>query len=85
MKIYNNTQFPLDQINSLPLIGFTVNKWRNRNIRLLQHPTDKDRIISHAQTIVGHQTPMQVICDDLLSDWEVALDYIAHGKVYISE
>ena len=78
----NNTQFSEDQIKLLPLIGKTVNKWRGRNITLLQHPSREDYVVSVGITFDGSRI---IICEEPKSDWAVALDYIAHGKVYVRE
>ena len=79
---HNNTNLTEAQIRELPVLGRTVNKWRQRDITLLAHPTDPDRLISVGTTFDGAMT---VICDDERLMWSVALDYIARGKVYVSE
>lgn len=43
---HNNTTLTEEQITKLPLIGKTINNWRQRNITLLAHPTDADRLIT---------------------------------------
>lgn len=81
-KTFNNTSLTEDQIIQLKLIGRTVNNWRGRNINLLEHPSDPDRVISVGITFDGLMT---VICDDERQAWATALDYIAHGKVYVRD
>lgn len=82
MQIHNNTTLSMEEIVQLPLIGATVNKWRQRNITLLALPTNPDRLISVGVTFDGKTT---IICEEPRCDWATALDYIAHGKVYVSE
>lgn len=81
-KVYNNTTYSKEVIEQLPLIGETVSKWRQRNIKLLKHPNDETRLISVGTNFDNSQT---VVSDDDRKDWATALDYIAHGKVYVAE
>lgn len=80
--VYNNTTFKVEEIASFKLLGMTKSMWRGRNIALYQHPTEADKVVSHGTTF---DKKMIVIAVDNKSDWKTALDYIAHGKVYISE
>lgn len=82
MKIHNNTQFTLEQVERFKRIGETINKWRGRRITLYEHPEFPDHVISDGITF---DNSMRVICQEPRTDWTTALDYIAHGKVYISE
>ena len=81
-KIHNHTPYTLAEINTFPLLGRTINKWRGRNINLYTHPELTDHVISVGTTFDGEVT---VIVAEPKTDWEVALDYAAHGKVYVSE
>ena len=78
----NNTDLSPADIAALPVIGKTVNNWRQRNITLHAHPTDPTRLVSVGVTFDGAVT---VVCDESRDEWRVALDYIAHGKVYVFE
>ena len=78
---HNNTTSTLETINALPVIGETVNNWRQRRITLRSHPTDPARLISVGATFDGS---MVVIADDARKDWATALDYASRGKVYTS-
>lgn len=80
-EAHNNTAFSLEQLEALPILGTTINNWRQRHITLRQHPTDPSRLISVGVTFNGRMT---VYADELRSEWATALDYIAQGKVYIS-
>ncbi len=82
MKVFNNTDFSIDEINSFELIGNTRSMWRGRNIALKCHTFDSPLIVSDGITFNGS---MRVICVDKEEDWATALDYIEHGKMYISE
>jgi len=81
MTIHNNTQFTLEQIQQFPVLGTTVNKWRERNITLHQHPHDENMVVSVGVTFDRNMT---VISEETKQDWVTALDYAAHGKVYTS-
>src|SRR5512145_1151223 len=70
----NNTGFTPEEIGACPLIGETVNKWRQLVIRLHEHPTDPDRVISIGYAFAGGLT---VVCDEPRTSWSTALDYIA--------
>lgn len=79
---HNNTPFSLEEIRSFKVIGTTINGWRQRNVALIQHPTEPDKVISRGTTF---DRRMCVISVEDKSQWATALDYIAHGKVYRSE
>ena len=81
-KVYNNTSLTLDEVNALPLIGKTVSNWRQRNIELRQHPSDGTLLVSVGTTF---DEKMVVIAIEKRTDWTTALDYIKHGKVYVSQ
>ena len=78
----NNTGFTPELIGTLPVIGQTVNTWRQRVVELREHPVDPDRLITVGYAFAGNMT---VVADEPRSSWTTALDYIAHGKVYTSE
>jgi len=78
---HNNTNLTEQQIVNLPLLGKTINNWRQREITLLQHPEHLDRVISVGHSFDGKQI---VIADEEKSAWATALDYAANGKVYES-
>lgn len=82
MKTQNNTSFPVQEIEKFPVLGKTVNKWRQRNITLYAHPSNPDRLISVGITFDGTRT---IICDEEKKQWTVALEYASLGKVYVSE
>lgn len=79
---HNNTPWELKHIESLPLLGTTVNKWRQRNIRLFEHPIEPTALVSVGETFDGST---RVIAEEPRSAWATALDYAARGKVYVSE
>ena len=81
-RIYNNTTFTAEEISAMKLLGYTINGWRQRNIALLQHPTDFEQVVLVGTTFDGLMT---VISSGPKVAWATALDYIAHGKVYRSE
>lgn len=81
-QTFNCTEFTKEQIASLEFIGNTVNNYSNRNIRLYVHPTNPDNVISIGTTFNGEMT---VIADETRLAWATALDYIAHGKVYVRD
>jgi hypothetical protein len=81
-EVCNNTPLSLDQVAALPILGRTRNNWRQRDIVLHAHPTDGERLISVGTTFDGMLT---VIGDEPKSDWAIALDYAAHGKVYVRD
>lgn len=82
MRIVNNTPYTLGAIAALPLLGYTASQWRQRRIALYEHPTDTTLLVSCGTTFDGG---MQVIATEPRSAWTTALDYIAHGQVYISQ
>jgi hypothetical protein len=81
-KTHNNTKFTIDEINALPKIGETVNNWRQRNVVLRQHPANETMLVSIGVTFDGMMT---VISEEPRDGWATALDYIAHGKIYVSQ
>lgn len=81
-KVHNHTHYTLAEIRTFPKLGTTVNKWRGRNIDLYQHPSRADHVISVGITFDGEMT---VVVSEPKTDWATALDYAAHGKVYVSE
>ena len=82
MKVANNTIFTLEEIQTFPLLGITINNWRGRRISLYQHPTMTDYVVSVGTTFYRS---LQVIATETKSGWATALDYAEHGKVYTSE
>ena len=80
-QIYNNTPYDADTLATLPVLGETVNMWRQRRITLYAHPSDPARVISIGRTSDGRTI---VIADEDRASWATALDYIAHDKVYTS-
>lgn len=82
MAIHNNTEYSLEVIGTLTVIGTTVNNWMQRNIVLYNHPDDKGRVISVGTTF---DNSMQVIADDESSVWSTAIDYAVRGKVYVRD
>lgn len=82
MNIVNNTNFTIEQINAMPLIGTTINKWRQRIIKLYQHPAYETIVISVGTSF---DNTKQVIAEESQANYATALDYIKHGKTYTSE
>lgn len=82
MKIHNNTQFSIEEILRMSVIGNVVSKWRQRNITLRQHPTKEDHVVSVGVTF--NETVM-VLSEEPKCAWTVALEYASRGKVYVSE
>lgn len=70
------------QIGTFPLLGETVNKWRQRNILLYAHPSEAQSLVSVGTTFDGALTVAAV---EPRESWIVALDYASRGKVYVSE
>jgi hypothetical protein len=81
-EICNNTQFALEEIAKMPLLGRTTNNWRQRNINLHQHPTETDTVVSVGTSFDGNRI---IICQEPKLSWFTALDYAERGKVYVSE
>lgn len=82
LVVHNNTPFNLDTIAGFVKLGNTVNKWRQRNVTLLQHPTEPNNVVSVGTTF---DQSMQVIAVESKDAWIKALDYASRGKVYVSE
>jgi len=82
MQVHNNTTLTIEEVRALPYLGITSSKWRQRDIMLYQHPTLPDAVISVGVTF---DKTMQVIAAEPKSSWTTALDYIQHGKIYVSE
>ena len=82
MKIFNHTSFSQSTIESFSYLGFTVSKWRQRNIKLYQHPTEPQTVISVGTTF---DNEMMVIAAEPKSGWQTALDYAGRGEIYVSE
>ena len=80
-EIHNNTPFSLPDIRNLPFIGLTVNKWRGRNVYLLQHPAE-NYVVSVGITFNQN---MVVIAVEHKDQWKTSLDYIKKGMVYVRE
>jgi len=81
-QIQNNTPYDADTLAALPVLGETVNLWRQRRITLYAHPSDPERLISIGY---NYDHRLVVIADEPRSAWATALDSIAHGRVYVSE
>jgi len=81
-SVYNRSGFTQEEIDKLNFLGVTISKWRQRNIKLYQHPTDETKVISVGEAI--DNSMIVIALEDKLS-YATALDYIAHGKVYMSE
>lgn len=80
--IHNRTSLSLSEIEKLPLLASTVSKWRNRNIKLYQHPDQPDHVISVGLTF----DKRSIICVvETKSTWHLALEYAERGKLYIYE
>lgn len=80
--VYNNTTFTMDEIKKFQVLGTTASKWRQRDVTLLQHPTDANSVVSVG---VAFDRTAVVIAVEPREDWKTALDYAARGKVYVSE
>ena len=80
-QVHNHTPYTLDTIQALPLLGHTISTWRQRRTHLYAHPPDTTLLVSSGVTFAGS---MRVLAVEPRSTYETALDYIAHGKVYIS-
>lgn len=70
MQTHNRTNLTLDEIAKLAVIKTGRNNWRNRNIRLCEHPANEDRLISDGITFDG---TMRVICDETRAEWHQEL------------
>jgi len=82
-EVHNHTPWSLAEIEtSFPYLGRTVNNWRGRGVALYAHPSDQTALVSVGVTFNGLMT---VVAVEPRSDWTTALDYIQHGKVYVSE
>jgi hypothetical protein len=81
LKVYNNTNLSLEELDQLKLIGITFNNWRQRKIRLLEHPNNPERLISDG-TSFDHE--MRVIADEPRSAWARELLAIEQGRVHVS-
>jgi hypothetical protein len=78
----NENPWSLEEIEQFPYLGHTVSRWRKRHIDLYAHPSDATMLISVGRSWNTQQT---VIATEPRSAWATALDYIAHGRVYVSE
>lgn len=81
MRIYNNTPFTVEEIEKMSFIGTTVSLWRQRNVKLYAHPTDETLVVSSGLTFAKD---MHVYAVEKRQMWATALEYIAHGRVYVS-
>jgi hypothetical protein len=72
MAIFNHTDFPrIEEMtncsnDALPLLAHGKSNWRQRYIKLFEHPDDPSRLISIGDTFDGED---RIICDELRSDW----------------
>lgn len=78
MKVYNRTNLTIEEIAQLKVIMTVRSEWRQRNIRLLYHPTDMNRVISDGITF--DQT-IRVIADETFDDWKREL---TSGKQHVT-
>lgn len=81
-EVHNNTNYEIRDILKLPLLGVTINNWRQREIKLFQHPMKEDHVISYGVTF---DASMTVIAEEPKSAWTTALQYAARGKIYESQ
>ena len=65
MRICNTTNYTLDDIQSRPLLKCVQSNWRQRNIRLYEHPTP-----GHVFSVgITFDESLCVVCEELYSDW----------------
>jgi len=82
VRTFIHVEMTIEQIEALPLIGKTINNWRQRNVVLREHPTDPTMLISDGITF---DNSLRVIAAEKRDCWTTALSYIEHGMVYVSE
>ena len=83
--VHNNTPFTETEVTMLKVIGKTVNNWRMRSVLLLEHPTDPEMVVSCAVGNRPENSHICWICVESREDWATALDYIAHGRIYVRD
>lgn len=82
MTTHNNTSFTLAEIEAMPVVAKTVNKWRGRVILLRACPDAPEDIISDGTTL---DCSTRVICRDSRNDWTRQLEAAADGRVLVTE
>ena len=79
---HNHTPWSLDTIRTFPVIGQTVNQWRQRTVTLYEHPD----VLSMVVTVgITFDQSMCVCAVEDRRHWRTALSYISQGKVYVSK
>ena len=68
---FNHTELSLDEVAQLAVLKTGRNLWRQRNIRLYQHPHDASLVISDGIAFDGS---MRVIAVETRDDWARELD-----------
>tara|TARA_R100001244_G_C5094592_1_gene117249 strand:- start:132 stop:395 length:264 start_codon:yes stop_codon:yes gene_type:complete len=73
MEIFNRTDLPLDTLAEVgnwqstnKLLKVVKSEWRQREIKLYEHPTDQDKIISMGEK--WDQTEL-IIVEETRQDW----------------
>lgn len=81
--IHNNTQFSIEEVEAKPILFIVMNKWRQRNIAVREHPTDPERCTSDGVSFDGK---MRVIADDSRKDWCGQFSQLPYGvKHFVTE
>ena len=81
MITHNKT--PWDELTILDqfaYLGYMKNLWRQRDVCLYDHPSEPDQLVTIGY---AHDGSVRVIVVEPRSAYATALEYIAHGKVYI--
>jgi len=85
MKTFIHVEMTIEQIEALPLIGKTINNWRQRNVTLREHPTDPTMLISDGISFDSfpEEKKVRVIAEEKRECYTTALSYIEQGLIYI--
>lgn len=65
--VHNRTQFCFAELQNLPVLKVVINNWRQRNIKLCQHPVDYHKVISVGETFDGSAI---IVCEELKTFWQ---------------
>lgn len=67
-QIINRTKFKLDQIAAFKLLAIGKSMWRQRDLKIYQHPDDDDKVISVG---VGFNNQgITVVAVELKEEWK---------------
>lgn len=82
VNVVNNTNWSLEDISRMPLLATMKNNWRQRLVRIYQHPKHQEYVISVGEAYDGSQ---KIVCVESLGCYATAIDYARRGKVFVYE